>query len=87
MCSLTDFEMILDLFADFYSVVDLTTVERAANGAALPPCPLLITFDDGWRDNYETAYPILRAHGVPAAPPPSVATGGVPKGAPPIFLG
>lgn len=64
--SLADFERCLDLFARFYSVVDLGAVERAAAGAALPPCPLLITFDDGWRDNLEYALPALRARGMPA---------------------
>ncbi|WP_198372232.1 polysaccharide deacetylase family protein [Roseomonas rosulenta] len=56
----------LGFFRRFYSVVSLGDVERAAEGAALPPCPLLITFDDGWQDNAEYALPVLRAHGMPA---------------------
>ena len=32
----------------------------------LPENPVLITFDDGYRDNYDNAYPILRKYGFKA---------------------
>jgi len=30
-----------------------------------PRCRVLLTFDDGYLDNYQVAFPILRAHGAP----------------------
>ena len=47
-----------------YTVVAVDDVlEYYANGAELPPRPVLITFDDGYRDNLEHAAPILERYG------------------------
>ena len=35
-------------------------------GQPLPDKPVLLTFDDGYRSNYELAYPLLQAHGAKA---------------------
>lgn len=61
------FEQLLAFVARHYSVVSLHDVVAASAGTArLPPCPLLITFDDGWADNHEHALPLLRRFGLPA---------------------
>jgi peptidoglycan/xylan/chitin deacetylase (PgdA/CDA1 family) len=46
------------------SVTELA--EHMARGAPLPDGACVITFDDGWRDNFTNALPILRQHRLPA---------------------
>jgi peptidoglycan/xylan/chitin deacetylase (PgdA/CDA1 family) len=41
-------------------------LDHVSGTRPLPPNPLLITFDDGYRDNHDVALPILLRHGVPA---------------------
>ena len=49
---------------------DVLTLERAMDllfsGDALPPDGVVVTFDDGYRDNYENAFPVLKDYGIPA---------------------
>jgi peptidoglycan/xylan/chitin deacetylase (PgdA/CDA1 family) len=50
-----------------YTVVGLDAVlDHYAGAAPLPPRSVLITFDDGYRDNLEHALDVLGRHGYPA---------------------
>ncbi len=50
-----------------YRVLSLEEIlERSRNGS-LPNRAAAVTFDDGYADNFEHAYPVLRRHGIPAA--------------------
>ena len=50
-----------------YAVVSLDAVlDHYTAGVLLPPRAVLITFDDGYRDNLEHALPVLRRYGYPA---------------------
>jgi len=50
-----------------YSVISFDRFMEARNGnRPLPPKPLIITFDDGYADNYNYAFPILKKYRYPA---------------------
>src|SRR5262245_8441974 len=50
-----------------FSVVGLERVVAAVeHGESLPARPLLVTFDDGYRDFLERAFPVLHGLGLPA---------------------
>jgi peptidoglycan/xylan/chitin deacetylase (PgdA/CDA1 family) len=61
------FGALLAFFHRHHSVVGLDAVWEAAHGGRpLPEFPLLITFDDGWRDNLTYAAPLLARYAMPA---------------------
>jgi peptidoglycan/xylan/chitin deacetylase (PgdA/CDA1 family) len=50
-----------------FTLIDLGDwLSLRASGAVLPDRACCITFDDGWRDNYDYGLPVLVAAGVPA---------------------
>lgn len=57
----------MELLKRCYNPVTLKDVAQwLCGGGRLPPRPVLVTFDDGYRDNMEVAWPIMRERGIPA---------------------
>ena len=59
-----DFEKQMDYLAqNSYHPITLTDIfNNLYYGMALPPHPIVITFDDGYEDNFTDAFPILQQH-------------------------
>jgi peptidoglycan/xylan/chitin deacetylase (PgdA/CDA1 family) len=65
-CSVKDFESFCAFFRQYFTVIPLAEmVERLERSQPLSGT-LAVTFDDGYRDNYEFAAPVLRAFALPA---------------------
>ena len=62
-----EFRSQMQLLAERYNVVSIHTVLAAQRGeTSLPAGAVLITFDDGYRDFAEHAWPVLREFNLPA---------------------
>ena len=67
-CTAAEFDRQLGHLKRRFTIVSLERALAVLAGEAPPSRPsILLTFDDGYRDNYETAFPLLRAHGATAA--------------------
>jgi peptidoglycan/xylan/chitin deacetylase (PgdA/CDA1 family) len=56
----------LELLARIGTPIGMEELMRGLEGAPLPPNPVMITFDDGYRSCHDVALPILRELGIPA---------------------
>lgn len=62
-----DFAAQMDFIREHFNVISIDDlVDWLERKRSLPPYPALITFDDGYRDNYDHAWPILRERNLPA---------------------
>jgi peptidoglycan/xylan/chitin deacetylase (PgdA/CDA1 family) len=63
--TLAEFSAQMDLLKSLgYETVRTAAISDAITShGKLPLHPIVISFDDGWEDQYTNAYPILRAHG------------------------
>ena len=50
----------------YTAILSEDLINYTENGAALPEKPILLTFDDGYADNYTTVYPMLKEFGMKA---------------------
>lgn len=56
----------MEYIASRYRVLRLSDLVRHLRAGSVPENAIAVTFDDGYRDNFEHALPVLRAAGVPA---------------------
>src|SRR6516164_9470949 len=61
------FDRHIAFLKEHFEIVTLDALIEDGYTAGRTPRPrCVVTFDDGWRDNYDLAFPILRRHDIPA---------------------
>jgi peptidoglycan/xylan/chitin deacetylase (PgdA/CDA1 family) len=63
---LADFRKQMELIAEEYHPYSLEDAIESLETDAIPDNAVVVTFDDGYRDNFQNAFPILRQLGIPA---------------------
>lgn len=65
--AVNDFERVVSFLRKAFNVLPLGVLaDKLRRGETIPRRSVCLTFDDGYRDNYIFAYPILRKYGVTA---------------------
>jgi peptidoglycan/xylan/chitin deacetylase (PgdA/CDA1 family) len=65
---LAAFDQQMRFLRERYAPVSLEDmVEAVVDGRPLPPLAVAVTFDDGYRDNHQYAFPVLRKYGISGA--------------------
>lgn len=64
--SAEQFEWMARFFAKTFNVLPLSEAAQRLRDGTLPPAAATITFDDGYADNLEVAWPILERYGLAA---------------------
>src|SRR5579859_5441981 len=60
------FDRQLSLLERWFTILELEDLLAFRAGKLLPPNPVFVTFDDGYKDGLDVALPILQRHGVKA---------------------
>jgi peptidoglycan/xylan/chitin deacetylase (PgdA/CDA1 family) len=64
--SAKNFDEQLTILKSFYKIISLEELIENKKNNKIKKKSIVITFDDGYKDNYTTAYPILDKHQIPA---------------------
>ena len=62
-----ELERFCRVVAESYDVLPLAELESRRRSGTLPARAVAITFDDGYADNHDVAWPVLKEHGLPAS--------------------
>ncbi len=60
------FEEQINYFSKNFEIISLNALSEMITKGTIPEKAVVITFDDGYKDNYEVAFPILKKYNAPA---------------------